>query len=244
MKPLHPSALSACLAALVMSAGAGVAIAADNAATMQELRSVLASSQVRFARWTTQADALVLQVGLGPPEVPVRSSPATTDPPPVAVAEALALLTPPPPAGPAALPPQERSSFFIGNTIANLRGLDPMFCGRTLTLIDGRRTLSGQSQSVRPPPPPPGSTFQPYAAVVKEPRLGVWLLKADSTQIMPVAYRCDPGPNSTARSDRVFEVSYAFPAAEGAQAVAVAIRVGNDYFIEKLQPLQPTVAVQ
>jgi hypothetical protein len=33
----------------------------------------------------------------------------------------------------------ERSTFFIGNTIANLRGLDPTFAGRTLTLIDGRR---------------------------------------------------------------------------------------------------------
>ena len=28
----------------------------------------------------------------------------------------------------------DRSSFFIGNTIANLRGLDPTFGSRTLTL--------------------------------------------------------------------------------------------------------------
>lgn len=35
---------------------------------------------------------------------------------------------------------QDRDRFFIGETIANLRGLDPMLLpGRTLMLIDGRR---------------------------------------------------------------------------------------------------------
>jgi hypothetical protein len=52
--------------------------------------------------------------------------------------------TPPayiPPDSEAALPQtsQDRASYFIGNTIQNLRGLDPAFGGRTLTLIDGRR---------------------------------------------------------------------------------------------------------
>jgi hypothetical protein len=37
----------------------------------------------------------------------------------------------------------ERETLFIGNTIANLRGLDPTFAGRTLTLIDGRRPARG-----------------------------------------------------------------------------------------------------
>lgn len=36
---------------------------------------------------------------------------------------------------------QDRSSFFIGETIANLRGLDPTFGVRTLTLVDGRRVV-------------------------------------------------------------------------------------------------------
>lgn len=35
----------------------------------------------------------------------------------------------------------ERSTFHIGETIANLRGLDPSFGTRTLTLIDGRRSV-------------------------------------------------------------------------------------------------------
>jgi outer membrane receptor protein involved in Fe transport len=41
----------------------------------------------------------------------------------------------------------DRGSFFIGNTIANLRGLDPMFGSRTLTLIDGRRVVSTSNQA-------------------------------------------------------------------------------------------------
>jgi outer membrane receptor protein involved in Fe transport len=40
-----------------------------------------------------------------------------------------------------------RSAFFIGNTIANLRGMDPAFGSRTLTLIDGRRVVSTSNQA-------------------------------------------------------------------------------------------------
>jgi outer membrane receptor protein involved in Fe transport len=41
----------------------------------------------------------------------------------------------------------DRGSFFIGNTIANLRGLDPTFGTRTLTLVDGRRMVSTSNQA-------------------------------------------------------------------------------------------------
>jgi outer membrane receptor protein involved in Fe transport len=41
----------------------------------------------------------------------------------------------------------DRTQYFIGNTIANLRGLDPAFGTRTLTLIDGRRVVSSSSQA-------------------------------------------------------------------------------------------------
>jgi outer membrane receptor protein involved in Fe transport len=41
----------------------------------------------------------------------------------------------------------DRSSFFIGNTVANLRGLDPVFGSRTLTLVDGRRMPSTSNQA-------------------------------------------------------------------------------------------------
>jgi outer membrane receptor protein involved in Fe transport len=40
-----------------------------------------------------------------------------------------------------------RGAFFIGNTIANLRGLDPTFGSRTLTLVDGRRVPSTSNQA-------------------------------------------------------------------------------------------------
>jgi hypothetical protein len=49
-----------------------------------------------------------------------------------------------------------RGSLFIGNTIANLRGLDPTFGGRTLTLVDGRRQPLDSS--------PPAPTQQDPAA--------------------------------------------------------------------------------
>jgi outer membrane receptor protein involved in Fe transport len=41
----------------------------------------------------------------------------------------------------------DRGSFFVGQTIANLRGLDPAFGTRTLTLVDGRRVVSSSSQA-------------------------------------------------------------------------------------------------
>ncbi len=41
----------------------------------------------------------------------------------------------------------DRGSFFIGSTIANLRGMDPAFGSRTLTLIDGRRVVSTSNQA-------------------------------------------------------------------------------------------------
>jgi hypothetical protein len=41
----------------------------------------------------------------------------------------------------------DRGSLFIGNTIANLRGMDPAFGSRTLTLVDGRRVVSTSNQA-------------------------------------------------------------------------------------------------
>jgi outer membrane receptor protein involved in Fe transport len=50
-------------------------------------------------------------------------------------------------AGGAGMENMDRSSFFIGNTIANLRGMDPAFGTRTLTLVDGRRMVSTSNQA-------------------------------------------------------------------------------------------------
>jgi hypothetical protein len=54
---------------------------------------------------------------------------------------------PPAPAAPPAGGAPDRSNFFIGNTAANLRGLDPAFGERTLTLVDGRRVVSTSNEA-------------------------------------------------------------------------------------------------
>jgi len=41
----------------------------------------------------------------------------------------------------------DRGSYFIGSTIANLRGMDPAFGSRTLTMVDGRRVVSSSNQA-------------------------------------------------------------------------------------------------
>jgi Mg-chelatase subunit ChlD len=40
---------------------------------------------------------------------------------------------------------RDRSAYFIGDTVDTLRGLDPAFGSRTLTMIDGRRVVSSSS---------------------------------------------------------------------------------------------------
>lgn len=133
----------------------------------------------------------------------------------------------------AALPPTEdRASFFIGNTIANLRGLDPAFhCGRGLTLVDGRRAPAG---------PSPGLVTdfsnQAFPPRFKEPRVDAWLLKADGTQAMPAIYHCVASPVRDGTSLRRVDISYEFTVAEGAEAWPVAIRIDDDFCIEKLEP--------
>ncbi len=49
--------------------------------------------------------------------------------------------------GGAGIESMDRGSYFIGNTIANLRGMDPAFGSRTLTMIDGRRVVSSSNQA-------------------------------------------------------------------------------------------------
>jgi Ca-activated chloride channel family protein len=60
--------------------------------------------------------------------------------------------------------PGDRGAQFIGNTIANLRGMDPTFGSRTLTLVDGRRVVSSSNQAdaVLPAPPEGGDRFERF----------------------------------------------------------------------------------
>lgn len=191
--------------ASILAAGisTGVTAAADSGVQAQELMNVATAGQVT-ARWLREPDAYALQV------VVERSKPRPRTIRPASTEQA------------------ERSGYFIGNTVANLRDLDPAFtCNRSLTLVDGRRP----NGAGRVPP------ILPYDPKARQPRVEVWLLKADGTQIPSADYRCTSHPATT-------EVRYQFQAADGGQAVAAAIRIDDGFYIEKLQPLQPMQSVQ
>jgi hypothetical protein len=246
---------AACLATMVAGAGSEAIAAADNAVSTQDLANVKAAGQVT-ATWTRQPEFYTLQVLMevskpGPPRASVPANPnaeGVRQSGAVNVAESLQKLLPqgmPSPNGGGEVSP-ERSSYFIGNTIANLRELDPVFGCRTLTLVDGRRRIGGQSPAPPAPPVPPAVVVQSYPPAIKHRRIEAWLLKADGTQILPSAYTCvvvpaSPGaPDSpqSAPRNRSEEFSYRYSIADSAQAVAAAIRIDNDFYIEKLQPLE------
>jgi len=147
------------------------------------------------------------------------------------------LLNPPPPSPPQAqgvrpgtATPLGRSSFFIGNTIANLRGLDPTFGCRTLTLIDGRRANpSGTGSPTREPSPSPAAQAA-ASPTLPNVEMQVWLLSADGTIVMPqrksepTGKYCDTG------------IVYGFEYAAARDAVAAAFSDGEHDYVQKLQP--------
>jgi hypothetical protein len=238
-----------CLAILA-AAGPAVGTAAESAAPTQDLVKPKALDNVVDARWTRQPDAYVLRVVLDTAK-PVRNAmSARLSPfrlaPAVNAAEPQQPLEPYVPVLTGTAERGDRGSFFIGKTVADMRGMDPTFCGRRLTLVDGRRVIGDSAQQPPPPraqPQPRTPVIQPYALATREPRVEAWLLKADGTQIMPATYICDPGPRDPDVKPK-YDISYGFTAADGAQAVAAAIRVDGDFFIEMLQPLEPQPAAR
>lgn len=221
--------LASCLATTIASVSWCV-MGAEAIEAQQELLNVESSKHVLSAVWTRQPDSYTLQVVI---DRSTPSSPAAM----VDVREALKLV----PQNVSTIQPQpipswqedaptqeERASFFIGNTIANLRGLDTALCGRTLTIVDGRRTVPSQRAQA------PATV--PLPAGFRDSRVEVWLLSAGAAPIQNATYSCnDAGRNSSGRTD--FSVSYGYAVEDGAQAVAVAIRIGEDFYIEKLRPL-------
>jgi hypothetical protein len=232
---------AACLATMVAGAGSEVIAAAEGTVATQDLVNVRAAGQVT-ASWTRQPDFYTLQVVMenSKPSPPRASTPASQidSQPPPAPQNVPGMPTP----NMVGDVSPDRSSFFIGNSIANLRGLDPTFGCRTLTLVDGRRAV-GQPQTSSAPPVP---LVQSYPPKFKHRRIEVWLLKADGTQILPAAYTCvpvpavqgDPSSPPSASRGRSEEFSYRYSIADSTQAVAAAIRIDNDFYIEKLQPLE------
>lgn len=212
----------------IIAGGSGSADAADAVALQHDLVNVTTSNQVLSAVWMRQSDSYSLKVVLD------RSAAARTARKPWNPRQEAAKVN-------AAAPVEEyrpqlapdgpdRGSFFVGNTIANLRGLDPVFDCRTLTLVDGRRTGSPQTTPTQVNP------SIARAANIKNPQIDVWLLKADGAQIHPVTSTCELGSKASPPREDV-TISYGYSVADIAQAVAVAIRIDGDYYIEKLQPL-------
>jgi len=234
---------AACLTMIVAATWPKATTAAEGETQAQDLAQVKAADQVMAARWARRPDAYVLQVVVAPSQVTTARAQATADPTaPVAAQERpqpFGMLPPPTISIAGAGPGQDRGSFFIGNTIASLRGLDPTFCGRVLTLVRDARSAGGQPT---PTPPIPLSVNQPYPPRIRDGRVEVWLLKADGTQILPATYSCDKGPRAAPTESPPVEITYEFPLASGEQAVAAAIRIGENYYIEKLQPLTPKPA--
>ena len=169
--------------------------------------------------WTRRVDEYTLQF-FGAMAAPRSNTMAIVQPVPV----------PAPRPDPGAA--TNRASFFIGNTIANLRGLDPSFGCRTLTLIDGRRVNQGNATAAtRESPPPPPPVPRPTATgLVGIPQMQVWLLNRDGTIVMPQrklqadGKYCDTG------------IVYGFESAAAGDAMAVAFTDGEHYYVQKLQP--------
>jgi hypothetical protein len=217
----HP--LIAAVLALNFAAALPAATPASEPAVLaQDLVKVTESGAVMAALWTRRTDSYTLQIVLDRSRYVARPVPAVTQKPATV----------------------DRSVYFIGNTIANLRGLDPSFGCRTLTLIDGRRAVRGQPGSASAvvelniaPAVQAVPTVQ--AVQFEAPQVQVWLLKADGTQILPVLRSPQPAARPCI-AGRVMadEILYRFPVAESAQAVAAAIRIGDEYYVEKLRPLE------
>jgi len=136
-------------------------------------------------------------------------------------------------------PGVDRGSFFIGSTIACLRGLDPTFGGRTLTLIDGRRAPNQPGEAIPAPPVIPASSAPalppPAAADIQ-----VWVLHKDGSIILPQRKSpVDPDRKYCGYGRCESGFVYGFDLSVGRNAVAVAYKMGDDVHIQKLEPFAP-----
>jgi hypothetical protein len=82
----------------------------------------------------------------------------------------------------------------------------------------------------------------PGALITREGRVEVWLLGADGTHIPPATYNCAYSSRQPQTPSDIVSIWYGFPLADSTQAVAAAIRIDDDFYIEKLQPLATAAA--
>jgi hypothetical protein len=222
-----PAKFMAILATACAATGSPGIWAAESAVFAQDLLEVTASDKVLATLWTRRPESYTLQVVLDRSRYVVSAALPAAQPVASQTGDGL-----------------ERSSFFIGNTIANLRCLDPDFGGRTLTLIDGRRSVSGSTAV--PAAPAQVSKPPPVAQVSKSPRppqVQVWLLRADGTLLLPARESPKPAtPAGCPTRINADEILFRIGIADGMQAVAAAIAIDDEYYIEKLQSLVPEPA--
>lgn len=95
----------------------------------------------------------------------------------------------------------------------------------------GTRAMTGERIISISAKPPAGA--QPP----KLPETNVWLLRADGTQIRPISSSTIPSPDKCTGRCIAVEVLYRFSIADAEQAIAAAVRIGDDFYIEKLQSL-------
>jgi hypothetical protein len=76
-----------------------------------------------------------------------------------------------------------------------------------------------------------------YAPTGRQPDVTLWLLGADGVAIPTSRVRPVKNTSTFAIQYSVSEISYAVPLSSGQSAVAVALKIDNDYFIQKLKPL-------
>src|SRR5690606_25638427 len=134
----------------------------------------------------------------------------------------------------------DRDASFIGNTIANLRGLDPAFASRTLTLVDGRRVVSSASrnglisQALILPPGAAGDRFEHYVSnpakrAAEEP-VSTFSVDVDTTSYSFTRRMLNDGmlppPDAVRAEEMINYFDYAWPAPAS-----------------RRQPFRPTVTV-
>jgi hypothetical protein len=215
--------VAVCAAILVAINSSSPVAAAETTVLAQDLLKAGASDKAVSAVWTRRPDSYTLQVVFDPYRYAANPAPVRTQP-----------VSNQPENGP------ERSSFFIGNTIANLRCMDPAFGGRTLTLVDGRRTVQGQpGAAAAPVQAPQAPPVRPSPRSEQKPEVQVWLLRADGRQILPVLRSPATVTAGECRRSIADEVLFRFDVAESEQAIAVAMRIDDEFHIERLLPLVP-----
>jgi hypothetical protein len=70
-------------------------------------------------------------------------------------------------------------------------------------------------------------------------RVQVWLLKTDGSQVFPA--HGSPAPRPPERNGVrtiSYSLTYRFPLAGGSEAVALAVRINEDFYVDQLMPLK------